>query len=88
MQGCPLPGFGVGPAVPMARVGGLKGAARPLTSCEWSGQGEALSWPREYAGEEITSKGTWYCQEGRRSSWRDGQVVLRLIIIPKRLGFC
>lgn len=52
----------------MARTGGLKGAARPLTSCEWSGQGAALPWPREYAGEKVASKG----DDRHRWNWWKG----------------
>ena len=39
---------------PPWRLPGLKGAERPHQR-EWSGQGAALSWPREYAGEYHTN---------------------------------
>lgn len=40
-----------GPAA-LCAVRGFEGGGTPPHQREWSGQGEALSWPREYAGEE------------------------------------
>jgi len=36
---------------------GFEGGGKPPHQREWSGQGEALSWPQEYAGEDVSSKG-------------------------------
>jgi len=40
---------------PPWRLPGIEGGGTPPHQREWSGQGEALSWPREYAGEYHTN---------------------------------
>jgi len=88
VQGIAPAGFGAGPAAPRCADWGFEGGGTPPHQREWSGQGEALSWPREYAGEEFISKGIVALSERvqvQTETWRSGA---RLAIIPKRLGFC
>ncbi len=40
---------------PPWRLPGIEGGGTPPHQREWSGQGAALSWPREYAGESHTN---------------------------------